>query len=158
MGLSVIIIRVLFIYNSILVDDEAYYAIYARHLSWGYIDHGPVVAFLIWIFTSIYENSFTVRFGAFLLMSTLPFILYFFINRYFNNRSALILSILVTVNLMLHMNSIIITPDVPLAFFTILAILFYYIAYFEYQRYFYLGGAMLGIAVLSKVSALFPAI
>ena len=150
MGLSVIIIRVLFIYNSILVDDEAYYAIYARHLSWGYIDHGPVVAFLIWIFTSIYENSFTVRFGAFFLMSILPFILYFFINRYFNNRSALILSILVTVNLMLHMNSIIITPDVPLAFFTILAILFYYIAYFEDQKYFYLGGAMLGIAVLSK--------
>ena len=158
MGLSVIIIRVLFIYNSILVDDEAYYAIYARHLSWGYIDHGPVVAFLIWVFTSIYENSFTVRLGAFLLMSILPFIIYFFINRYFNNRSALILSILVTVNLMLHMNSIIITPDVPLAFFTILAILFYYIAYFEDQKYFYLGGAMLGIAVLSKVSALFPAI
>ena len=155
---SVLVIRILFIYNTILVDDEAYYAIYARHLSWGYIDHGPVVAFLIWIFTCIFENSFTVRIGAVLLMSLLPFILYFFINRYFNNKSALILSILVTVNLMLHMNAIIITPDVPLAFFSILAILFYYIAYFEDQKYFYIGGAMLGIAALSKVSALFPAI
>ena len=137
---SVLVIRILFIYNTILVDDEAYYAIYARHLSWGYIDHGPVVAFLIWIFTCIFENSFTVRIGAVLLMSLLPFILYFFINRYFNNKSALILSILVTVNLMLHMNAVIITPDVPLAFFSILAILFYYIAYFEDQKYFTANG------------------
>ena len=141
-----------------LVDDEAYYAMYARHLSWGYIDHGPVVAFIIWIFTLIQENSLTVRFGSVFLMSVLPTILYFFTKTYFNNKSALILATLVTANLMLHMNSIIITPDVPLAFFTFLAILFYYLAYFGDQKYFYAGGATLGLAVLSKVSALFPAI
>ena len=157
-GLLVILIRILFISCTMLVDDEAYYAMYARHLSWGYIDHGPVVAFIIWIFTLIQENSLTVRFGSVFLMSVLPTILYFFTKTYFNNKSALILATLVTANLMLHMNSIIITPDVPLAFFTFLAILFYYLAYFGDQKYFYAGGATLGLAVLSKVSALFPAI
>jgi len=43
-SIVLIIIRLFFISNTILIDDEAYYAMYARHLSWGYIDHGPVVA------------------------------------------------------------------------------------------------------------------
>ena len=44
-------LRLFFIANTMLIDDEAYYAIYARHLNWGYIDHGPVIAYLIRFFT-----------------------------------------------------------------------------------------------------------
>ncbi len=32
-----------------LVDDEAYYHIYAQRLSWGYFDHPPFIALLIWL-------------------------------------------------------------------------------------------------------------
>ena len=49
-------VKLYFISNTFLVDDEAYYAMYARHLAWGYIDHGPVVAFIIWIFTFLNES------------------------------------------------------------------------------------------------------
>ena len=66
---ALLLVRLLFILNTYLVDDEAYYAMYARHLSWGYIDHGPVVAFIIWIFTQFSESSFTVRLGSVLLMT-----------------------------------------------------------------------------------------
>ena len=155
---ALLLVRLLFILNTYLVDDEAYYAMYARHLSWGYIDHGPVVAFIIWIFTQFSESSFTVRLGSVLLMTLLPCLLYIFVRKYINNTSALIVSLLVSANLLFHTNSIIITPDVPLAFFSITSILFYYIAYFKNENFIYLGGAMLGLAVLSKVSALFPAI
>ena len=151
-------VRLIFISNTFLVDDEAYYAMYARHLSWGYIDHGPVVAFVIWFFTRLFESSFTVRLGSVVMMTSLTYLLYFFGKKFFNQVIALTLSLLVAANLLFHTNSIIITPDVPLAFFSITSILFYYIAYFKNEKYIYLGGAMLGLAVLSKVSALFPAI
>ena len=141
-----------------LVDDEAYYAMYGRHLSWGYIDHGPVVALIIWLFTLFYESSFTVRLGSVFLMTLTTFIVYYYGKLIFNYKTALALSIVITANLMFHTNSIIITPDVPLAFFTINAIIFYYLAFFKNKKYIYFGGLMLGAAVLSKVSAIFPAI
>ena len=49
-------LRLFFIANTMLIDDEAYYAIYARHLNWGYIDHGPVIAYLIRFFTILFEK------------------------------------------------------------------------------------------------------
>ena len=152
-----LIVKVFFISSTYLVDDEAYYAMYARHLAWGYIDHGPVVAFVIWLFTITNESGFTVRLGPVVLLSLLPIILYIVINKYLNRQFALIASLTLIANLMFYTNSIIITPDVPLAFFSILSILFYYIAFFKDDRFMYLGGVMLGLSVLSKVSALFPA-
>ena len=150
-------IRIVFISNTLLVDDEAYYAMYARHLSWGYIDHGPVVAFAIWIFTFFSESSFTVRLSSVSLMTLTSFLVYYFGKYIVNKKTALSLSILISANLMFHTNSIIITPDAPLAFFTINAIIFYYLAFFKSEKYIYLGGLMLGFAMLSKISALFPA-
>ena len=46
-----IALRIFFISGTLLIDDEAYYAMYARHLSWGYIDHGPIIAYVIRLFT-----------------------------------------------------------------------------------------------------------
>ena len=68
-----------------------------------------------------------------------------------NNKIALAMSILISANLMFHTNSIIITPDAPLTFFTINAIIFYYLAFFKSDKYIYLGGLMLGFAMLSKI-------
>jgi len=153
-----LLIRIVFISNTFLIDDEAYYAMYARHLSWGYIDHGPVVAFVIWFFTFFYESSLTVRLGSVSLMTLTSFMVYYYGKYIFNNITAIALSILISANLLFHTNSIIITPDAPLAFFTINAIIFYYLAFFRSEKYIYFGGLMLGLAVLSKVSALFPAI
>ena len=86
-------VRLIFISNTFLVDDEAYYAMYARHLSWGYIDHGPVVAFVIWFFTQLFESSFTVRLGSVVLMTSLTYLLYFFGKKYFNQVTALTISL-----------------------------------------------------------------
>ena len=151
-------IRIVFISNTLLVDDEAYYAMYARHLSWGYIDHGPVVGFVIWIFTLFNESSFTVRLSSVSLMTLTSFLVYYYGKYIVNNKIALAMSILISANLMFHTNSIIITPDAPLTFFTINAITFYYLAFFKSEKYIYVGGLMLGFAMLSKISALFPAV
>ena len=89
-------IRIVFISNTLLVDDEAYYAMYARHLSWGYIDHGPVVAFAIWIFTFFNESSFTVRLSSVSLMTLTSFLVYYFGRYIVDKKTALSMSILIS--------------------------------------------------------------
>ena len=158
LSILLLAVRLLFISNTLLINDEAYYAIYARHLAWGYVDHGPVIAYLIKFFTLIWENSFTVRLGATTLMTILTFVLYHFGKKYFNTQVGIILSLSITANMLFHTNAIVITPDVPMTFFTTLAIMYYYLAYCVDKKYVYIGGIMLGLAVLSKISALFPAI
>ncbi|SVC92592.1 uncharacterized protein METZ01_LOCUS345446, partial [marine metagenome] len=141
-----------------LIDDEAYYAIYARHLNWGYIDHGPVIAYLIRFFTILFENSFTVRLGGVVLLTTLCYLLYQFGKTYYNQKTGIILVLAVCINMIFHTSSIVMTPDAPLIFFTILTIIYYYKAYFIHNKYLYPAGLFMGLSILSKVSALFPAI
>ena len=155
---ALIALRIFFISNTLLIDDEAYYAMYARHLSWGYIEHGPVIAYLIRLFTIFGENSFTVRLGALTLLIILTVFLYRFGKTYFNEATGIIMSLGISANMLFHTNAVVITPDVPLAFFTIMAIIYYYKAYFIDAKYLYAAGILLGLAVLSKVSALFPAV
>ena len=153
-----ILVRLAFISNTMLIDDEAYYAMYARHLAWGYIDHGPVVAFLIKLFTMFAENAFMVRLGPIVFITALTIILYRFGKSQFNEATGMALSMGLSANMLFHTNAVVMTPDVPLAFFSILAILYYYKAFFIDEKYLIAAGAMLGLAMLSKISALFPAI
>ena len=115
---TLIALRLFFISNTLLIDDEAYYAMYARHLSWGYVDHGPVIAYLIRLFTIFGENSFTVRLGALTLLIMLTVFLYRFGKTYFNEATGVIMSLGISANMLFHTNAVVITPDVPLAFFT----------------------------------------
>ena len=131
---------------------------YARHLSWGYIDHGPVIGYLIYLFTIFGENSFTVRLSAIVMLIILSFVLYNFGKEHFSKMAGIAMSLGISANMLFHTNSVVVTPDVPLAFFSIMAIVYYYKAYFIHERYFYIGGIFLGVAILSKVSALFPAL
>lgn len=57
-----------------LADDEAYYWIYAQQLDWGYFDHPPMVALLIYL-TSWIPGEIGVRLASTLL---LPLGLYLF--------------------------------------------------------------------------------
>ena len=157
-SLSLVALRLLFISGTMLIDDEAYYAMYARHLDWGYIDHGPVVGFIIRIFTLFGENPFSIRIGAVLMMAILAVILYRFGKTHFNKTTGMVLSLGISANMLFHTNSIVITPDLPLTFFTVLAIVYYYKAYcVDADKYLIPAGIFLGLAMLSKISALFPA-
>ena len=51
-----------------MMPEETYYWNYARHLSFGYLDHPPMVAWLIRAATAVFgQNEFGVRAGALLL-------------------------------------------------------------------------------------------
>src|SRR5262249_40494218 len=53
----VLILKVIFMGSVNLIPEEAYYWNYAQHLDWGYLDHPPMVAWLIWLSTSIFGKS-----------------------------------------------------------------------------------------------------
>jgi dolichol-phosphate mannosyltransferase len=62
-----LIIKLIFMAYVNLIPEEAYYWNYAQHLDIGYLDHPPMVAWLIWLSTSLLDKSeFSVRFPAFL--------------------------------------------------------------------------------------------
>ena len=66
-------LRFLFIMKTMTIDDEAYYTMYSRHLAWGYIDHGPIVALIIKFGTILFgENGFGIRFGGLSLYVLMP--------------------------------------------------------------------------------------
>ncbi|HET7061084.1 MAG TPA: glycosyltransferase family 39 protein [Nitrosospira sp.] len=61
-----LLLRLIYLDMVELIPDEAYYWNYAQHMDLSFYDHPPMVAWLIWLGTSIFGNSeFGVRFGAF---------------------------------------------------------------------------------------------
>lgn len=148
-------LRLLFSLSLESHPDESYYALYARHLSWGYVDHGPVVAWFIKFFTFFNESPFTIRSGSILTLSALSLHLYFFGKKYFSLRFALFLSCLFSFSMIFHSASVVMTPDAPLTLFSIWAIMAYFLAFYRQKNTFLLGGFCLGFALLSKISAAF---
>ncbi len=64
---GVVLARLVFAGLLDLLPEEAYYWNYARHLDIGYLDHPPMVAWLIWLSTSLFgQAEFFVRLPAFL--------------------------------------------------------------------------------------------
>ena len=45
-----------------LANDEAYYHIFAQNLAWGYYDHPPMTALLVWLGESLFAGELGVRF------------------------------------------------------------------------------------------------
>ena len=58
-----------------LANDEAYYHIFAQDLAWGYFDHPPMTALLVWLGEHIFGGELGVRFFFTLLQ---PIYLYIF--------------------------------------------------------------------------------
>ena len=151
------ILRFFFISTASIIDDEAYYHFFSKHLSGGYIDHGPGIAVLIKISTMIFGISkFGLRVLGSILFSGLGIILYLFGKRYFNHYTGLTLSAILLINMFFHVSGIIMTPDTPLLIFGFLTIIFYYKSYFTNTNYFFLAGIVLGLGLLSKISIIFP--
>lgn len=63
--LAYFLLRLMGIFSADLLVEEAYYWNYAKHLDLGYLDHPPMVAFLIDISCHLFgESEFAVRFPA----------------------------------------------------------------------------------------------
>jgi hypothetical protein len=123
-----------------LFDDEAYYWVYSRFLSWGYFDHPPMIAILIKAGYAIFENELGVRLFI-VLMNGGTIILISRLIDPINNKLfyAIALSIAVA-----HVGGMIAVPDVPLLFFVAL----FFLAYKQFLRKMnFLNSVKLGVCI-----------
>ena len=107
-----------------LHSDEAYYWMYSKNLDWGFFDHPPMAAFLVFLGDSIMHNELGVRL-FFILISTLTIAL--IMNELNEKKDFLFLSLFILSFPLVHthIGGFLALPDIPLVFFTLLFYLGY---------------------------------
>ena len=98
-----------------VMPEEAYYWNYAQHLDFGYLDHPPMVAWLIWLSTFLFGDSeFSVRVPAFIAW-IIAAVFMFRLTVNLCNRPAAFRSVLLFAVLPIYFGvGFFITPDAPL--------------------------------------------
>jgi dolichol-phosphate mannosyltransferase len=108
-------LRLLYLGQAELLPEEAYYWNYSQHLDFGYLDHPPMVAWLIKLGTTVFgQNEFGVRIGAFGCWLVTSCFVYRLAHDLFDRSSALIAVLLVQVLPFFFSVGFLMTPDAPL--------------------------------------------
>jgi dolichol-phosphate mannosyltransferase len=110
-----ILLRVLYLGQVELLPEETYYWNYAQHLDLSYLDHPPMVAWLIRLGTALFgSNEFGVRFGALCAAAASAVFSYRLTRNLFGEAAALIALTLTQVLPFLFLTGLLMTPDAPL--------------------------------------------
>lgn len=141
-----------------LSSDEAYYWIWSLHLSSGYLDHPPAVAWLIRSGTELFgDNSFGVRFGAVLASGLATvFVWRAAADLLDDEPSGALAALWFNLTLMVSVEMMAATPDAPAA--VAAAALLYALVRLQKSadgRWWIAVGIAGGVALLSKLTALF---
>lgn len=107
-----------------LANDEAYYHMFAERLAWGYFDHPPVTALLVWAGERLFGGELGVRFFFTVLQPLYLRILWRLIRPAdAGRRDAALFVVVSAATLMLQLYGFIAVPDGPLMFTTALFLL-----------------------------------
>ena len=107
-----------------LANDEAYYHMFAERLAWGYFDHPPVTALLVWAGERLFGGELGVRFFLTVLQPLYLWILWRLIRPAdAGRRDAALFVVVSAATLMLQLYGFIAVPDGPLMFTTALFLL-----------------------------------
>ncbi|HEX4153174.1 MAG TPA: glycosyltransferase family 39 protein [Steroidobacteraceae bacterium] len=135
-----------------LMPEEAYYWNYARHLDIGYLDHPPMVAWLISAGIRVFgDGEFGVRSGALCSAAIATFFVYRLTRNLFGSPSALVSIVLVQMLPFFFLAGMLMTPDAPLTAAWAASLYFLERALIENRRAAWWGvGLSLGAGLLSK--------
>lgn len=147
-----VLLRLVYLGVAQLIPDEAYYWNYAQHMDLSFFDHPPMVAWLIWLGTSIFgNNEFGVRIGAFVCGLITMGYLYALARNLYDKSTAIRAVLLLAVLPFGFVSATLMTPDAPLM--AAWAATLYYMerALMADQRTAWLGmGIAFGLGLLSK--------
>lgn len=150
----IILLRLVYFGLAQLIPDEAYYWQYAQHMDLSFFDHPPMVAWLIWLGTSILgNNEFGVRIGAFICGLLSMGYLYALARNLYDKATGMRALMLWAVLPFGFASGLLMTPDAPLVA-TWTATLYYMERALVFgQRSAWLGmGIAFGLGLLSKYS------
>ena len=157
----VLVLRILYMGQVELIPDEMYYWMYSQHLALSYLDHPPMVAWLVAAGTTLFgETVFGVR--AMLIPLSLLGAWYFY--RYgatMGGRTAGLMCVLaVAVVPFFTVSGILMTPDAPMIVAWAAALYYFKRALIDDQPWAFLGlGLAMGLGLLAKytIALLAPA-
>ncbi|MGB5274189.1 MAG: glycosyltransferase family 39 protein [Flavobacteriaceae bacterium] len=108
-----------------LIFDEAYYWYYSKSLSFGYFDHPPMVAWMIYLGGLLFDGELGVRLISCFMSAGTIVILWLLIDRAKKNDFIPHFFVLVFSMTLLNAYGFFTLPDTPLLFFTALFLLVY---------------------------------
>ncbi len=127
--LSISLFRIYYIQNGPLdlSPDEAHYWEWSRRLDLSYYSKGPMIAYLIYIGTSLFGNTvFGIRFMAVIFSILSSIILYILGKRLYDKQVGIFSAILLQIIPIFSAYGILFTIDSPFIFFWILSLLFFW--------------------------------
>lgn len=111
----IVLLRLIYFGVAQLIPDETYYWQYAQHMDLSFYDHPPMVAWLIWIGTTILgHNEFGVRIGAILCGLIAMAYLYAFAQNLYDKSTAMRAVLLFAILPLSFASGTLMTPDAPL--------------------------------------------
>ena len=117
MGVVVLawVLRVIYGGQVELLPEEAYYWNYSRHLDFGYLDHPPMVGWLIGAGTALFgDTEFGVRIGALCCGVIAAIFTYRLTRNLFGEPSGLVAVVLMQTLPFFFLTGMLMTPDAPL--------------------------------------------
>jgi dolichol-phosphate mannosyltransferase len=137
-----------------LIHEEAYYWNYAQHLDIGYLDHPPMVAWIIHLGTMLFgDTEFGVRIGAFVCWLATAFFSYKLTYRIFEKTVAINAVMLIATLPAFFGVGLLMTPDASLVACWSATLYFLHRVLIDEERLAWIGvGICLGLGMLSKYS------
>jgi len=145
------------IYNAFLpiYIDEAYYWLWSKHLSLGYLDHPPMVAYMIKIFTVFGDEVWKIRLADIFCFFGAAFFVFKTAEYLFDDKTAFWAFLIFIFSPAVTMGLTITTPDSPLIFFWAASLYFASKGFFDGRTTdFVLAGTLGGAALLSKYTGI----
>jgi dolichol-phosphate mannosyltransferase len=148
------VLRLVYAGSVELMPEETYYWNYSRHLDFGYLDHPPMVAWLIRVATAVFgQTEFGVRAGALICGAVTSIFVYKLTRNLFGAATALAALLLVQALPYFFLSGLLMTPDALLAAAWAASLYFLERALIgNKSRAWWFAGICLGIGMISKYS------
>ncbi len=149
------LVRGLFAAATPLIHDEAYYWLWSRRLDWSYLDHPPMIAYLIRLATLGGDGELWVRLPALLLGPVIAYALFLLGRDLFDERVGFLAVVLYQVAPVLGASGMFSTPDAPMYLAWAVAMRFFWQAMHGRPERWPAAGLALGLGLLSKLYTVF---
>jgi dolichol-phosphate mannosyltransferase len=147
-----VLLRLVYLGLPELIHEEAYYWNYSRHLALSYLDHPPMVAWLIRGFTALLGHTVTgVRAGALFAWLVGAWFVFRLTRRVYGEAAALGALLLFAMLPVYFLAGLLMSPDMPMAACWAATLYFFYRALIDEEPSAWYGaGLFLGLGMLSK--------
>ncbi len=150
-------LRLIVAANLVLLPEEAYYWMYSKYPAWGYLDHPPMVAWLIAFGTSLFgETELGVRIGTCALSVASTWLCYVLASHWYDRRAGLSAAVFFSITPMFFGTGFLAMPDAPLIFFWLVMMIAVTKAYRNDSfGWWLIAGIAAGLGFVSKYTAVF---